>query len=180
MGKQELKRKETAVVSPNGEGKQYEQTLTVDDTCLPSAEELTAYQAIDPNIVTFLMDVSKKEQEHRHKMERDKLRVVDKNERRVFRVNWWGMFFAFLSIVVLVGLSGYALYLDSLGLQEYWEQEHLCQSFPFSLKTTKPILQKSNYLKIRRCVKILPFFFYAQSPDFHKLGLCYNLKILYL
>ena len=37
MGKQELKRKETAVVSPNGEGKQYEQTLTVDDTCLPSA-----------------------------------------------------------------------------------------------------------------------------------------------
>lgn len=95
MGKQELKRKETAVVSPNGEGKQYEQTLTVDDTCLPSAEELTAYQAIDPNIVTFLMDVSKKEQEHRHKMERDKLRVVDKNERRVFRVNWWGMFFTF-------------------------------------------------------------------------------------
>ena len=112
MGKQELKRKETAVVSPNGEGKQYEQTLTVDDTCLPSAEELTAYQEIDPNIVTFLMDVSKKEQEHRHKMERDKLRVVDKNERRVFRLNWWGMFYAFLSIVVLVGLSGYALYLD--------------------------------------------------------------------
>gem|GEM_PF-6405840 len=32
----------------------------------------------------------------------------------------------------------------------------------------------------RRCVKILTFFFYAQSPDFHKLGLCYNLKILYL
>ena len=35
-------------------------------------------------------------------------------------------------------------------------------------------------LFIGRCVKILPFFFYAQSPDFHKLGLCYNLKILYL
>lgn len=60
MGKQELKRKETAVVSPNGEGKQYEQTLTVDDTCLPSAEELTAYQAIDPNIVTFLMMYQRK------------------------------------------------------------------------------------------------------------------------
>ena len=24
------------------------------------------------------------------------------------------------------------------------------------------------------------FFFYAQSPDFPKLGLCYYLKILYL
>ena len=58
------------------------------------------------------MEISKKEQGHRHKMDRDKLRVIDKNERRAFRVNWWGMFFAFLSIVVLVGLSGYALYLD--------------------------------------------------------------------
>lgn len=112
MGKQELKRKETAVVSPNGEGKQYEQTLTVDDTCLPSAEELTAYQAIDPNIVTFLMDVSKKEQEHRHKMERDKLRVVDKNERRVFRVNWWGMFFAFHLYAVICLLSDIYIFMN--------------------------------------------------------------------
>ena len=30
------------------------------------------------------------------------------------------------------------------------------------------------------CQKLYTFFFYAQSPDFHKLGLCYSLKILYL
>lgn len=28
--------------------------------------------------------------------------------------------------------------------------------------------------------KSTPSFFLAQSPDFHKLGLCYYLKILYL
>ena len=28
--------------------------------------------------------------------------------------------------------------------------------------------------------KCTPSFFYAQSSDFHKLGLCYYLKILYL
>ena len=28
--------------------------------------------------------------------------------------------------------------------------------------------------------KCTPSFFYAQSPDFHKLGLCYYLKISYL
>ena len=28
--------------------------------------------------------------------------------------------------------------------------------------------------------KCTPSLFYAQSPDFHKLGLCYYLKILYL
>ena len=32
----------------------------------------------------------------------------------------------------------------------------------------------------RRCVKMRTFFFYAQIPDFHKQGLCYYLKILYL
>ena len=40
-------------------------------------------------------------------------------------------------------------------------------------------------LKISRMIdegvsKSTPSFFYAQSPDFHKLGLCYSLKILYL
>ena len=33
---------------------------------------------------------------------------------------------------------------------------------------------------IGRCVKMHTFFFYAQNPDFHKQGLCYYLKILYL
>ena len=46
-----------------------------------------------------------------------------------------------------------------------------------------------SLLFVYQCITFLPlifrfsfytFFFYAQSPDFHKLGLCYNLKILYL
>ena len=35
-------------------------------------------------------------------------------------------------------------------------------------------------INLRRCVKMHTFFFYAQNPDFHKQGLCYYLKILYL
>lgn len=112
MAKQELTRKETAVVGSNGAGQQYEQTLTVDDTCLPSAEELAAYQKVDPQIVPFLIDVSRKEQEHRHKMDAEKIRLVRNSDSRIGRMNWWGMFFAFLSIVVLVALTGYALYLN--------------------------------------------------------------------
>ena len=37
-----------------------------------------------------------------------------------------------------------------------------------------------KFITQRRCVKMHAFFFYAQSPDFHKLGLCYYLKISYL
>ncbi len=112
MAKQELKQKETQVATQDGVGKQFERTLTVDDTCLPSAEELISYQKVDPQIVSFLMDVSKKEQGHRHKMEEEKIKIVKRSDARIGRMNWWGMCFAFLSILVLVVLCGYALYLD--------------------------------------------------------------------
>ena len=42
-----------------------------------------------------------------------------------------------------------------------------------------PLHAQKEY-PIGRCVKMRTSFFYAQSPDFHKLGLCYYLKILYL
>lgn len=38
-------------------------------------------------------------------------------------------------------------------------------------------IRKIEWLKVCQNSHLL---FYAQSPDFHKLGLCYNLKILYL
>ena len=38
-------------------------------------------------------------------------------------------------------------------------------------------LEKKGKTKVCQNSHLL---FYAQSPDFHKLGLCYNLKILYL
>ena len=38
-----------------------------------------------------------------------------------------------------------------------------------------------SYNKVKEGVsKCTPSVFYAQSPDFHKQGLCYYLKILYL
>ena len=44
------------------------------------------------------------------------------------------------------------------------------------IPTSKQILNR----KQEGVSKFTPSFFYAQSPDFHKLGLCYYLKILYL
>ena len=102
MGKQELKQRETQVATGDGVGKQLEQTYTVDDNCLPSPQELAAY----------LINASVKEQDHRHKMDSNKLNMIRKADRRDGRMNWWGMFFAFLAIVVMIALAGYALYLD--------------------------------------------------------------------
>lgn len=112
MAKQQIKQKETVVAGQDGVGQQLERTYTVDDNSLPSPQELAAYKEIDPQIVTFLMEASVKEQEHRHRIDKEKIELVRKSESRDWRMNWWGMTFAFLSIVVIVLLAGCALYLD--------------------------------------------------------------------
>ena len=58
------------------------------------------------------METSIKEQEHRHFMDKEKLKILKKSEKKNGRMNWWGMFFAFLSLIFLVGLAALALYLD--------------------------------------------------------------------
>ena len=44
-------------------------------------------------------------------------------------------------------------------------------------ETTKKLIIDEKQEGVSKCT---PSVFYAQSPDFHKLGLCYYLKILYL
>ena len=59
------------------------------------------------------MEQTKKEQEHRHRLDNQKMKILAKSEGRTFRINWWGMFFAFLALIALLALSAFALYLDS-------------------------------------------------------------------
>ena len=112
MSKQQINHKQTNVATQGGVGQQVEVSYTVSDSTLPSPQELSDYQRIDPNIVKFLMETAQKEQQHRHKMEVEKMKVVKSSESRTTRINLWGMFFAFLALVTLVGLSALALYLD--------------------------------------------------------------------
>jgi uncharacterized membrane protein len=115
MAKQEIKQRETQVSTNEGDvGKQLEQTYTVDESFLPSPQELEEYKRIDPRIVDLLLDSSRKEQEHRHRIESEKIKIIKSTERRDTRINWWGMFFACFCIVVLSGVTAYALYLDRL------------------------------------------------------------------
>ncbi len=112
MGKQELRQRETNVATSTGVGKQLEQTITVDDSALPSPQELEAYKQIDPRIVDMLIEATRKEQQHRHETDRMKLKILRRSESRSERINFWGMTFAFLSVALFVGLTAWALYLD--------------------------------------------------------------------
>ena len=93
-------------------GKQIEQTFTVDDNCLPSAQELEAYKQIDPQIVQYLIDASVNEQKHRHQIEDAKLKMIAKSDKMASHINSLGMFYAFLCVVVIFSVAALALYLD--------------------------------------------------------------------
>ena len=112
MSKHSISRKETQVSMGDSIGKQLEQTVSVDDNSLPTPQELQQYKQIDPTIIAFLIQTSVKEQEHRHNMDKEKLKILKNSERKNGRMNWWGMFFAFLSLILFMGVAAFALYLD--------------------------------------------------------------------
>ncbi len=59
-----------------------------------------------------LLEASRKEQEHRHDIDNEKLKIIGLADRRNRRVELWGMFFALLSLIVMMSISAVALYLD--------------------------------------------------------------------
>lgn len=112
MAKQSLKQKETEVSTNEGVGKQIEKTLTVDDFSLPSPQELEAYKQINPDIVKFLLETASKEQSHRHDMDKERLELVKNIDKRSNTINILGMTFAFCSLLVMMGVAAYMLYLN--------------------------------------------------------------------
>ena len=113
MSKKQLQQRETNVANPNGAiGKELEQTITVDDSFLPSPAELRQYQEIHPRIVNLLCDMSEREQKNRHSLDQKKAEIIRKSESRQYYLNVWGMIFAFLALVVMMLVTALALYLD--------------------------------------------------------------------
>lgn len=113
MAKQQINQKETQVSTSQGAAKRIEQTLTVDDYALPSPQDLAAYKNIDPKIVEHLLELANKEQGHRHDMDNQKMKMIRRAESRAERMNFWGMTFAFLCMVLFIALTAYALHLDN-------------------------------------------------------------------
>jgi uncharacterized membrane protein len=115
MVTKQLNERRTRVAGPNGErGEHVDQTLTLDDSWLPPADELAKYHALDPNVVAFIIEATKKEQDFRHDFDRKRLKVFDKGNRREFSINMWGMVFAFLVMALGLGLAAFLVYCDKI------------------------------------------------------------------
>jgi len=109
MSKQELKTKQTNVSTVDSTGRQVEQILTFDDSFLPSPNELKEYKEINPDIVKLLIDASKKEQEHRHFIDKQKIKAINRDSSSLHSINVLGMIFAFLIIAGGLCLSAYLI-----------------------------------------------------------------------
>ena len=110
MAKQEIRTTQTNVHTPDANGQQLEQTFTVEDSFLPSPVELKAYLEINPAIVELLIKASKEEQVHRHYMDRQKIKTINRDSRSVHIINLTGMFLAFLVMITGMALSAYLIY----------------------------------------------------------------------
>jgi Predicted membrane protein len=97
---------------PQNAGQEVETSLLIDDSFLPPAVELAEYDRVNPNIVQTLLEMTVREQAFRHKSEDARLSAVKGAEKREFRLNWWGMFFAFLIMALGIILSAYLIYSD--------------------------------------------------------------------
>lgn len=114
MAKQELKTRQTDIAAKGANGRQVEQTYTVDDNCLPAPQELEHYKSIDPRIIDFLITTTEKEQDFRHDFERKKLKSYNLSGKREFRINVCGMFLAALIMLVGLALSAFLIYCDKI------------------------------------------------------------------
>ena len=112
MARAEVRQQTTQLDSKSGSAKNEVKSLTYDENVLPTPQELEAYKAVDPRIIDFLLDTAKKEQLFRHSLEETKVDIIKRSDSGNRRMDWWGMFFAMISLLALIGLSAYALYVD--------------------------------------------------------------------
>lgn len=112
MARKELKQQTTHLDTPEGQALKNEASLTLDDSVLPSPQELEAYKQVDSRIVDFLLESAQKEQAFRHDIEHKKIALVKNADKGNRFMDGLGMFFAFLALLALIGVTIYALYLD--------------------------------------------------------------------
>ena len=69
---------------------------TFNDSLLPDAAEIERLHKIDPDIMQWLKDRAKDEQDFRHKTFNERLKMVSRSDRGSRWINYLGLFFSFV------------------------------------------------------------------------------------
>lgn len=111
MGKRSIKQQHTELQTAEGLAHITENSVVSDDNILPSPAELQAYLMLSPDFPQYFIEVSKKEQEHRHAIEKENVEIVKEYNRSQFSLQKLGMWFAFTLLILLLGIGGFMIYI---------------------------------------------------------------------
>jgi len=81
----------------------------IDDSLLPSPEELQKYKELDENIINWLKERAEKEQNFRHKFNLERLKLTGKHIKNEALINTLGLIFAFVIMVLSLPISAYLI-----------------------------------------------------------------------
>lgn len=87
-----------AQVNKSGKAAIIEHETMIDDSMIPTAEELKKLQDIDPKLVDWVLDRVGKEQDFRHEFDRGKLKLANKDLRGNILLNFLCIMSALLII----------------------------------------------------------------------------------
>lgn len=66
---------------------------------------------LSPDFPQYFIEVSKKEQEHRHAIEKENVEIVKEYNRSQFSLQKLGMCLAFILLILLFGIGGFMIYI---------------------------------------------------------------------
>lgn len=111
MAKKAIKQQHTELQTAAGLAHITENSVVSDDNILPSPAELQAYLMLSPDFPQYFIEVSKKEQEHRHAIEKENVEIVKEYNRSQFSLQKLGMWLAFTLLILLFGIGGFMIYI---------------------------------------------------------------------
>lgn len=95
------KKSKATEISHNG-ARQYE---IMDDSLLPDVREVERFAVLDPNILEWLKTRAEKEQDFRHSDRKKQLNILTNDQRGNRIVNYLGISFAFILVLVAMYIS---------------------------------------------------------------------------
>ena len=116
MGKHSVKRTNATLQRPDAEGTLIEEHIVIDNNPMPSADELAKYQEVDPGLVSYFQRIPDEERIFRHEVARQRVDLLARENKRGHRERLLGQVFAFLSLLVFLAITAWALYLDKAWL----------------------------------------------------------------
>ena len=87
-------------------------TFTDDNNLLPSADELSKLNSVDPSIITWIKERTAKEQDARIRFNDGRIDMAKGEYRYVHRYNFTALFMAFIIVILFLGFAAYLILHD--------------------------------------------------------------------